>query len=425
MLPCLSRGLRLALILGLSTSYIAWHTHDAFAKKHQSDDDSGDDDSGDDSDDSGGKDDSGGGDDSGDDSGDDADKDQPPVTAGGLFTLSSYPVRELERPLTITKGVTQLRLGLGTDLSAKGAFDSIGASIEGIYGLKDNFEIIGGLTSAYNFNQFSFYGGFEGSLVYDVIDIRVAANVHRNAIPAINTNPNDPNSPLVPGYGYYCDPPRVPGEMATGGDLANGIPPTMCSSGNAQNPMGTQTVDPLPTGKYIAGGTQFSIDLGFPFRYSFTPEVAIVALQTLISIDFNGIGQGASCAVAPYNCKYDHMEITQTDVQVPDGMGGTTMVTANLATPTGNSAKPDLKPSIGLATNPIPPLSIVAFAQLRIPDFDTAAGAFQIPVTLRGEFSPNRKFDIGLEFTLLNVKPPDPQSPLDNRFLSTYMQARF
>ena len=89
-----------------------------------------------------------------------------------------------------------------------------------------------------------------------------------------------------------------------------------------------------------------------------------------------------------------------------------------------NGAKPDLNPSLGIATNPITPLSVVIFAQLRIPDFDTSAGAFQVPVTGRVEFSPNQKLDIGLEFTLLNVKPPEGQSPIDNRYISLFMQTR-
>ena len=84
-----------------------------------------------------------------------------------------------------------------------------------------------------------------------------------------------------------------------------------------------------------------------------------------------------------------------------------------------------VNPSVGVATNPIPPLSVVIYAQLRIPDFDTSAGAFQVPVTGRIEFSPNQKFDLGLEFTLLNVKPPTGQSAIDNRFLSLFMQSRF
>jgi len=419
---------KVALILGLSISYVAYYAHTAEAKKHSGDDgdDEGDEDSSEDQGDKGD-----GGDDGGDEGGED-EKDQPPVTAGGLFTINSYPVRELARPLTITKKVTQLRLGLGTDISAKGAFQSVGADLDVIYGVQDNFEIIGGINSAYNFNQFSVYAGFEGALVYDVVDIRLAANIHRNAIPAIHSvyKPDgtpDTSSPLTPGYGYFCDPPRTPGEQATGGDLTMGIPPTMCSSGSASMPMGSQTIDPLPTGDYLPGGTQFSIDIGFPFRYSFTKEVAIVALQTLMSIDFNAIGQGVSCAKYPYPCKYDHMEIAQTNVDLPDpnNPGQTVSTPVNLAVPTGNSAKPDLKPSVGIATNPISALSLVIFAQLRVPDFDTAAGAFQIPVSLRAEFSPNQKFDIGLTFTLLNVKPPDPQSPLDNRFISTFMQARF
>ena len=164
----------------------------------------------------------------------------------------------------------------------------------------------------------------------------------------------------------------------------------------------------LPNGEYTAGDVKFSIDLGFPFRYAIKPEIAIVALQTLMSIDFNSIAA-------------DHT-IQQT-VQEPDGMGGMRTVTRNV--PVGNKATPDLNPSIGIATNPIAPLSIVVFAQLRIPDFDTSAGAFQVPVTGRVQFSPNQKFDIGLEFVLLNVKPPEGQSPIDNRFLSLFVQGRY
>ena len=259
--------------------------------------------------------------------------------------------------------------------------------------------------------------------MYDVVDIRLAANIHRNAVPAVHTgfNPDgtpDAASPLVPGYGLFCNPPTIPNEQISAGH-------PMCG-----NNMATQ--DLLPGGDYIAGGTQFSIDIGFPFRYSFTKEVAIVALQTLMSIDFNGIGTAPACS-SPANfssCHYDHIEVNQVQVMCdpatdPTCDASTMMKNVAQAIPRGNSAKPDLKPSVGIATNPIAPLSLVIFAQLRVPDFDTAAGAFQIPVALRAEFSPNQKFDIGLTFTLLNVKPPDPQSPLDNRFISTFMQARF
>jgi hypothetical protein len=324
MLPSFSRGLRLALVLALSVGYVTWtgHGHSAYAKPD-------DDDDGDDAADSGK--DSGDGEDTGED-----DKDQPPVTAGGLFTMKTYPVNELLRPLTITRGISQARLGLGTDISDKGAFSSGGLSLDAEYGVSDNFMVIGGVTDAYNFKQFSVYAGFEGAISYDLLDVRIAANFHRSAVALLCTN--DPNLPSA------C----------------------MADMDNAQLP--------IPSGNYETGKTQFSIDLGFPFRYTIKPEIAIVALQTLMSIDFD--------------------------------------------------SKPDLNPSVGIATNPIPELSVVALAQLRIPNFDTSAGSLQVPLTARVEFSPNRQFDIGLEFTLLNVKPPDPQKPFDARFVSLFAQFR-
>jgi hypothetical protein len=340
MLPSLSRGLRLALVLALSAGYITWHGHARLAEAAPKG--GGDEDEGGDDDDSGPKDE--GEDDNADD------KDQPPVTAGGLFTMKTYPVNELLRPLTITRNIGQLRLGLGTDLSSLGAFSSVGLSLEGQYGIADNFMVIGGFTSAYNFAQLGVYGGFEGSLLYDVIDIRLAANVHRFAV------------------AHLC------------GDPHDGTPPSGC-----MDAMGNMLS--IPDGKYSAGKTQFSLDLGFPFRYSFKPEIAIIALQTLMSIDFN-------------------------EAKTSDGV-------------VQNKTTPDLLPSIGIATNPIPQLSLVVFAQLRVVDFNTDAGNFQVPVTGRVEFSPNQQFDIGLEFTLLNVKPPEGQSPIDNRFLSLFVQSRF
>ena len=370
MLPSLSRGLRLALVLALVAGYVAWHGHaqSALAAPKGDDDDGGDDDDA-----------AAPKDEADDDTADD--KDQPPVTSGGLFTMATYPVSELSRPLTLTQGITQARLGVGTDISAKGAFETGGVSLEGSYGVADNFTVIGGFTSAYNFKQFGVYAGFEGSLVYDLLDIRVAANMHRNALP---------------NFSNFCSP-------VAAGDPDNPQDPSVCGAGSMA------TLVNLPNGKYNAGGTKFSVDLGFPFRYAIKPEIAIVALQTLISIDFNSVDK-------------DHV-LTSQEM----GTNPVTMMpfTFQRNTPVGNGAKPDLNPSLGIATNPIPQLSLVIYGQLRIPDFDTSAGAFQIPVTARIEASPNQKFDIGLEFTLLNVKPPDGQSPIDNRFLSAFVQGRF
>jgi hypothetical protein len=378
MLRPLSRAL---MIAALSLTYVAWHGHwnDAFAKKHGGDDDGGDDGGDDDGGDDGGGDSggdkAGGDDDTGDDDNAD-DKDQPPVTAGGMFTLKTYPVSEIQRPLTLSQGIVQARLGLGTDISAKGAFGTGGLSLEGAYGYSDNFQLIGGFTNAYNMRAFSLYFGFEGALAYDLLDIRIAADLHRSAIPQ---------------YSNYCTP-------VTATDGMNPDSTAACGAG------AMASIVNLPNGTYHAGDPQFSVDIGFPFRYAIKPEIAIVALQTLMRIDFNSAGKDH---VLPY----------------PDMLADGTPITKYAAV--GNGAKPDLIPSIGLATNPIPQLSVVAYAQLIIPDFDTSAGAFQVPVTLRIEASPSQQFDIGLAFTLLNVKPPDPQSPIDNRFISAYVQSRF
>ncbi len=378
MLSSLSRSLRLAMMLALGVGCVAWEGHHHVAAAGNADD-SSDDQS---SDDGGGTDDP---EDKGATEDEDPDDDptQVPVTSGGLYTLKTYPVRENSRPLTITEKIGQLRLGLGTDISAKGAFGSGGVSLEGIYGVHDNFSVIGGFTNAYNMKQFGVYAGFEGALIYDLVDIRVAANLHRNALA---------------NFSNYCVP-------VSSADPANPTDPMQCAVSMA-------SLVNLPNGHYDAGEMKFSVDIGFPFRYAVRPEIAIVALQTLMTVDFNS------------NLKDHTIQRTKT-VAAPtaDMPDATRDVVENV--PIGNKVKPDLNPSIGIAANPIPPLSITIFAQLRIPDFDTSAGAFQVPVTGRAEFSPNQKLDIGLEFTLLNVKPPAGQSPIDNRFISLFIQSRF
>jgi hypothetical protein len=307
MLPSLSRGLALALALAASLGYVAWNSSSAYAQDDEDEDEGGD--GGDEGD--GGD----GGDEGGEEEEEEDDKDQPAVTAGGLFTLKTFPIRELDRPLTITQNIAQVRAGLGPDVSAKGAFESWGFNLEGLYGYRDNFMLLGGFTSAYNFKQFGVYAGFEGALAYDLIDFRLAARLSRAA-----------------------------------------------------------SKDTM-TGEYVAGDVTGSIDLGFPFRYVARPELAIIALNTLMSIDFD--------------------------------------------------SKPDLNPSLGISTNPIAPVSVVIFAQLQIIDFDTEAGKFKIPATARIQFSPNRKLDLGLEFTFLNMKPEGEAKFYDDRFLILFAASRF
>ncbi len=336
MLPSLSGVLRLALVVSLGAGIVA--TWDTFGQRQLAHAQSEDED-----DEGGGDDDEGGSKDEGEDDPDEQEdpKDQPAITAGGLYVMKTFPIRENERPLTITQKITQLRLGVGTDVSNKGAFESAGVTLEGLHGYSDNFMLIGGFTSAYNVKQFAVYGGFEGALAYDLIDIRLAGRISRTAFNA------------------------------------------------------STTMDEV---NYKAGDTKLAADIGFPFRYVARPEIAIVALQTVMSIDFN-----ATDCLPPPN-----------DDQC------------------ANEIKPDLNPSLGIVTNPIAPVSLVVQAQLQVVDFDFT-NKLVVPASIRIQFSPTRQIDIGGEFTLLNIKPTDPdddgpaEAPgaFDNRFLSLFFAARF
>ncbi|MBP6841282.1 MAG: hypothetical protein KA190_28545 [Kofleriaceae bacterium] len=170
-------------------------------------------------------DDEGGGDDEGDE--EEEDEDQPPVTAGGLFTLKSYPRRELFRPLTMTEKVTELKAGIGFDISSETAFESVGVLLEARYGLKDHVELQGTFGSAYNFKQLSFAAGIEAALAYDFIDFRAAFSLNRAAV-----------------------------------------------------------IDPM-TLEQGAGDMTPAVDIGFPFRYAARPEIGITALETFFQLLFN------------------------------------------------------------------------------------------------------------------------------------------
>lgn len=338
---------RLALILGIGAGIVAFAGHHQPAFADDEDEEEEEDDGGDE----------GGEEECEDEEECGVDKDQPDITAGGLFTIKTYPKRELFRPLTMTQGITQVRAALGVDVSDKTAFEYAGVTIDGEYGLKDNFTLLAGFGGDYNFKAFDVNFGFEGALAYDLFDIRLQARIARAAV--------------------------------------------------------VKDLEPL-TGKpdsYKAGaGTQFSVDLGFPFRYVARPEIAIVALETLIQFDFNSITRGAGM-----------------DVPCLQGIEG-----VDLTNCTEDGIKPDLAPSIGIASNPIEILSLVLFAQLQIRDFDTT-NQFVVPATARIMFTPTQKFDIGLEFKFLDMKPKDPDGDgpfeagkfYDNRFMNMFIQARY
>ena len=122
--------------------------------------------------------------DSGDDEGggeeeeeEEEDLEQPVITSGGLYTLETYPQGEIQRPLTMTKGITELKGGLGFDISNENAFKAFGASLDGRYGLDDHMELQAGFKGINDFKAITAYAAFEGAIIYDLIDFRAGLQV--------------------------------------------------------------------------------------------------------------------------------------------------------------------------------------------------------------------------------------------------------
>lgn len=142
---------------------VAWAADDDDDEEEEGDDDGGDDDE-----------------ESGEDE-EEVEEDQPPVTAGGLYTIKSYPQGEIQRPLTMTEGITELKLGLGFDISNATAFETVGVSGDARYGYKDNVELRAGFAGIKNFDIWNAYAAFEGSIIYDLVDFRIGAQINHAA----------------------------------------------------------------------------------------------------------------------------------------------------------------------------------------------------------------------------------------------------
>ena len=147
---------------------------------------------------------------------------QPLVTEGGLFTKKSYPVGENLRPMTLIKGMLELKAGFNMDLNALHAFETWRVPIEARFGLADHVELQGGVDFMLVKNQqdkdsFILSGepllpsfddavltlGIEGALYYNVVDFRVALEVPINP----NAEGGDPIN--NPDFGDGLDPPSA------------------------------------------------------------------------------------------------------------------------------------------------------------------------------------------------------------------------
>ncbi len=209
----LGRWAQLFLVLGTVSAASTFPVSSAFA---QDDDEEEDDDEGEEEEEG--------------EEGDEEDP-QPPVTAGGLFTKETYPQAEIERPLTITGGMTELRLGLDMDISADTAFETFGVGLDARHGFADNVEGQFNLRSQLNGFDDDDFGGasdisvkaaVEAGIVYDVVDVRFGLDV------------------------------------------------------------------PYSKSATVGAKTRVNFELGFPFRYAPKPQVALIALDTFMTFNTDG-----------------------------------------------------------------------------------------------------------------------------------------
>lgn len=290
----------LFLLLVVTPAFVAAPPWSDIAAAHAADDD-------DDDDDDGKKGGGGDDDDDDDDDGGEADKKekQPPVTSGGLFTKKTFPIALLDRPLTITKDMLEVRGGLDIDVSDQRAFEIWRVKANGRYGLQDNIELQAAFSSVLTgelppgSNLIAASVGIESAIAYDVVDFRATLEF-----------------PIDPDF-------------------------------------------------------QMDLALGFPVRYRIKPNIALIALDRIMTIHFR-------------------------------------------------DAKPDLTIGVGGIFQVIPKLAIFARGVITIPEFNTET--ITIPVTAAVLFSPQNNFDIGGEFTLGDVKNSD--DPLANRSLLLFAQLR-
>jgi hypothetical protein len=162
--------------------------------------------------------------DDGDEEEEEEDEAQPPVTAGGLYTLATYPISEIARPLTLSKGMKEVRAGIDVDMSADTAFEKWGLGFNFRYGIEDNVELQADLrTDLTSFSKLNAAVAVEASIVYDLVDFRLGM-----ALP-------------------------VTKDAATGDT-----------------------------------GAALDFEVGFPFRYAPKPELGVVALDTFMTINTSG-----------------------------------------------------------------------------------------------------------------------------------------
>jgi len=301
---------KLSLVLSLATGVVAgWQLSPSMAYAAKDEDDDWGDEDEDDGD--------GGDEDNYEDDEEEAEEegyDQPPYTAGGLYTKKTWPTSYVKRNLILIGGMAQAKVGIDIDISDRTAFDVWRTIIEAKYGITDAFEVhaggnvvmvgeVGPTTASGSFNALLFMG-MESAIAFELVDFRLTTEL------------------------VYTD------------------------------------ID--------GGNIDFNFALGFPFRYRFNDKVALYALERLMTIQTDG-----------------------TD--------------------------PDFTLGFSVAFQPIDQLAILGGAQVNVANFNFKDNDIFIPARIGVLFAPSNTFDLGMQFTFLNLKPIDPD-PNDNESPAFYDQ---
>ena len=118
---------------------------------------------------------------------------QPPVTAGGLYNISTFPLSEHARTLTLPVGIIEFIGEIGFDLSEGRAFKTFNPVIGARYGFTDTLQLEAGADLTFSsvettlpskfgvgnsniapVDTIAFWAAAEIALMYDLVDARIA-----------------------------------------------------------------------------------------------------------------------------------------------------------------------------------------------------------------------------------------------------------
>jgi hypothetical protein len=107
------------------------------------------------------------------------DKDQPPLTAGANYTLETWSLAEVERPLILSVGILEGRIDVTAGLNKGAAFKEARMGLELKYGMSDTLQLHAGADlglatpdGAPKSNGIN--AGVEMSILFDMIDARLS-----------------------------------------------------------------------------------------------------------------------------------------------------------------------------------------------------------------------------------------------------------